>query len=385
MATTTEPAPAVEEKKIEASELASQTEKLTVSETSAPAPVPAVEEKKEEEEKVEAPAAPATTAPETSETVVVPPPASTQPEKKAVAFDGSAEEKTPAPSTPLEKLFAELSSIVQEAGHDEMWEVKLKDASDVPTSIVLEKFLRANSKDVAKAKAQLTEALKWRKNVDPVKLLEDVEFDAGKFGGLGFVTVYPKTESHGKEIVTWNIYGSVKDKQATFGNVEEFVKWRAALMELSVKELDLPSATEPIPADGVDPYRMVQVHDYNNVSFLRMDPAVKAASKEVIQVFSMAYPELLKEKFFVNVPVVMGWVFAAMKLFLSPETVKKFHPLAYGSSLAGELKAFGPELPVVYGGKGKDIKEGLTVKYGATPVVEETPTAAEPAEPAEKK
>ncbi|CZR56694.1 related to Phosphatidylinositol transfer protein sfh5 [Phialocephala subalpina] len=356
MATTTEPAPAVEEKKIEASELASQTEKLTVSETSAPAPVPAVEEKKEEEEKVEAPAAPATTAPETSETVVVPPPASTQPEKKAVAFDGSAEEKTPAPSTPLEKLFAELSSIVQEA-----------------------------AKMLPRPRLELTEALKWRKNVDPVKLLEDVEFDAGKFGGLGFVTVYPKTESHGKEIVTWNIYGSVKDKQATFGNVEEFVKWRAALMELSVKELDLPSATEPIPADGVDPYRMVQVHDYNNVSFLRMDPAVKAASKEVIQVFSMAYPELLKEKFFVNVPVVMGWVFAAMKLFLSPETVKKFHPLAYGSSLAGELKAFGPELPVVYGGKGKDIKEGLTVKYGATPVVEETPAAAEPAEPAEKK
>lgn len=153
-------------------------------------------------------------------------------------------------------------------------------------------------------------------------------------------------------------------------------------MELSVKELDLPSATERIPADGVDPYRMVQVHDYNNVSFLRMDPAVKAASKEVIQVFSMAYPELLKEKFFVNVPVVMGWVFAAMKLFLSPETVKKFHPLAYGSSLAGELKTYGQELPPAYGGKGKDIKEGLTVKYGSATAtaVEETPAAAESAE-----
>lgn len=214
MATATEPVPAVE-KKVEASEAPAQTEKSALSET-VPAAVSAAGGKKEEEKKVEAPA-----APEISETVIVPPPASTRPEKKAVAFDGSAEEKTPVPSTPLEKLFAELSSIVQEAGHDEMWEVKLKDASDIPTSIVLEKFLRANSKDVAKAKAQLTEALKWRKNVDPVKLLADVEFDAAKFGGLGFVTVYPKTESHGKEIVTWNIYGSVKDKQATFGNVEE--------------------------------------------------------------------------------------------------------------------------------------------------------------------
>jgi hypothetical protein len=136
-------------------------------------------------------------------------------------------------------------------------------------------------------------------------------------------------------------------------------------MELSVKELDLASATEKIPEGGADQYQMVQVHDYLNVSFLRMDPTIRAASKETIQTFSTAYPELLKEKFFVNVPLVMGWVFTAMKLFLSPETIKKFHPLSYGSSLAGEVKAFGPELPVVYGGKGKEVTEGLTVKYAS--------------------
>jgi len=117
-------------------------------------------------------------------------------------------------------------------------------------------------------------------------------------------------------------------------------------MELSVKELDLASATEKIPEDGPDPYRMVQVHDYLNVSFLRVDPMIKAASKEVIQTFTMAYPELLKEKFFVNVPLLMGWVFTIMKVFLSPETVKKFHPLSYGSNLAGELPEFGQQLPV---------------------------------------
>ncbi|RDW95165.1 hypothetical protein BP5796_00928 [Coleophoma crateriformis] len=267
-----------------------------------------------------------------------------------------------APTSPLSKLLAELPSLVKEADHNEMWGVQLKNESDVPTTIVLEKFLRANSKDVTKAKAQLKEALVWRKKMDPVKLLTESEFDKSKFGDLGYVTTY-KTEQ-GKEIITWNIYGAVKDKQATFGNVEEFIKWRAALMELSVRELDLPSATTKIPEDGIDPYRMVQVHDYQNVSFLRMDPSVKAASKETIQVFATAYPELLKEKFFVNVPVLMGWVFAAMKLFLAPETVKKFHPLSYGSSLAGELKTFGEQLPPNYGGKGQDIKTGLSVKYG---------------------
>jgi hypothetical protein len=154
-------------------------------------------------------------------------------------------------------------------------------------------------------------------------------------------------------------------------DANRFIKWRAALMELSVKELDLPSATEKIPENGTDPYRMVQVHDYQNVSFLRMDPHTRAASKETIQTFSMAYPELLKEKFFVNVPLLMGWVFTALKIFLSPDTIKKFHPLSYGGNLAGELKTFGQELPTVYGGKGKDITEGLTVKYAPVKLMEE--------------
>jgi hypothetical protein len=128
-------------------------------------------------------------------------------------------------------------------------------------------------------------------------------------------------------------------------------------MELSLKELDLSSATEKIPDGGTDQYRMIQVHDYLDVSFLRMDPTIRAASKETIQTFSMAYPELLKEKFFVNVPLVMGWVFAAMKLFLSPDTI----------NLAGELPDFGDQLPKAYGGKGNDVKtDGATVKYAAS-------------------
>jgi phosphatidylinositol transfer protein SFH5 len=40
-----------------------------------------------------------------------------------------------------------------------------------------------------------------------------------------------------------------------------------------------------------------------------------------------------------------------------------FSPLSYGKSLAGELSAFGQQLPVAYGGEGKDVKDGLTVKY----------------------
>ncbi|KAH8805928.1 CRAL-TRIO domain-containing protein [Xylogone sp. PMI_703] len=293
-------------------------------------------------------------------------------ESKPASEKGS---KKDGVAKPLDQLFAELPSIIKEAGYSEMWGVELIDQSHVPTTIVLEKFLRANPNDVTKAKSQLIEALKWRKQLQPHKLLDETEFDGSKFGELGYVTIYTKPDGV-KEIITWNIYGTVKDKKATFGNVEEFIKWRSALMELSVRELDLPNAKEKIPEGGIDPYRMIQVHDYQNVSFLRMDPTVKAASKETIRVMSIAYPELLKEKFFVNVPVVMGWVFAALKVFLSAETVKKFHPLSYGSSLAGELRGIGEQLPKAYGGKGKDIKDGgFTVKYSSS----ETAVAAVPA------
>jgi hypothetical protein len=113
-----------------------------------------------------------------------------------------------------------------------MWGVELTNSSDVPTSIVLEKFLRANNQDVAKAKAQLIEAMKWRKGIQPRKLLDETEFDQAKFGSLGYVTVYPKTDSHEKEVVTWNIYGAVKNKQETFGNVEEYV-WYLGMIQVA--------------------------------------------------------------------------------------------------------------------------------------------------------
>jgi phosphatidylinositol transfer protein SFH5 len=86
---------------------------------------------------------------------------------------------------------------------------------------VLEKFLRANGGDVSKAKAQLVEALKWQKSMEPAKLVE-AEYESAKFGGLGYVSTYLTAEGK-KEIVTWNIYGAVKDVKATFGDVKECV------------------------------------------------------------------------------------------------------------------------------------------------------------------
>ncbi|KAF4955368.1 hypothetical protein FGADI_4613 [Fusarium gaditjirri] len=268
-------------------------------------------------------------------------------------------ENPATPETPLAKLNARLEDIFSKTLHKEMWGVQLTNIDHVPTKVVLQKFLRANNDDPVAAEKQLTQALEWRKKMNPTALVAQT-FDSSKFGDLGYVTVH-KGENGKETIITWNIYGAVKDNKATFGNVEEFIKWRAAIMELSVQKLKLDQVTEPIPEGGEDPYQMIQVHDYLNVSFFRMDPAVKAASKETISVFSMAYPELLAHKYFVNVPAIMGWMFGAMKLFLAPATLRKFHPMTSGTTLATELKGIVSTLPREYGGQGASVKEGMSV------------------------
>ena len=138
-------------------------------------------------------------------------------------------------------------------------------------------------------------------------------------------------------------------------------------MELGVQKLRINEATAPLPETGPDPYQAIQVHDYKSVAFFRMDPNVKAASKETITTFSMAYPELLRHKYFVNVPALMGWMYAAMKLFLAPATLKKFHPMSSGLSLAPELPSIAESLPKEYGGKAPRVQEvGETVALAAT-------------------
>lgn len=160
-------------------------------------------------------------------------------------------------------------------------------------------------------------------------------------------------------------------------------------MELAIRELKLGEATTVMDYNGEDPFQMLQVHDYQNVSFLRMNPTIRNASRRTIEVFSMAYPELLKEKFFVNVPLVMGWVFTALKVFLSKNTVRKFHPITNGANLAREFSGFGSEIPKVYGGKGGDLVEvGTTVALREDtpePPREETPAADKDKDAGEKK
>lgn len=136
-------------------------------------------------------------------------------------------------------------------------------------------------------------------------------------------------------------------------------------MEGAVAHLDLETTPIPIPdyGQGDDPHRLAQVHVYDGVSFLRMDPHVKAASKATIELMAAHYPETLSRKFFVGVPLLMSWVFSAVRLFISAETAKKFVVVSYMTNLAAELgdKA---DVPVVFGGEAGSLAE-LEAREGA--------------------
>ncbi|RMZ78637.1 hypothetical protein DV738_g3804, partial [Chaetothyriales sp. CBS 135597] len=291
-----------------------------------------------------------------------------KPSGAADAADASkATKKEAAPTpTPLQQLYAAAKS----HSHDEIWGIKLSDPdSHIPSQIVFQKYLNANDGDIAKAKDQLIKTLNWRQEHKPLEL-PAATFSKDKFAGLGYVTVYGDTSASAKpedkEVFTWNVYGIVKDLDKTFGDLKEFIRWRIALMELGIASLNIGSATSPI-TETEDPYKIYQVHDYKSVAFFRQSAQVKSASTETIKVFAQNYPELLKEKFFVNVPAIMGFIYGLMKLFVAPKTIKKFHPMSNGAALAAEfgdskLKGLGEKIPSEYGGKGETLDaQGKTV------------------------
>ncbi|KEQ64251.1 CRAL/TRIO domain-containing protein [Aureobasidium melanogenum CBS 110374] len=267
-------------------------------------------------------------------------------------------------------MSARLGDLIKEAGYAEMYGVELAapteegKPSPFSTLLILQKFLRANQNQINKACEQLVGALKWRKEFKPLEVKNQV-FDKTKFQGLGYITKLKNVPESPNEvdIATFNIYGAVKDTKKTFGDLDEFIRWRVALMELTVQSLSLSTTTIPIPDynKGPDPHQALQIHDYLRVSFLRQPSEVKAASQKAIQLFSAYYPETLSKKYFVNVPLVMQWMFGAMQVFMAKETIQKMQWMSYGEELH---KYLGTDVGKEYGGQGPELEAvGVTPLY----------------------
>jgi len=94
-------------------------------------------------------------------------------------------------------------------------------AAPFSTLIILQKFLRANANNVTEARKQLVSALKWRKEFQPLKTLDDV-FDKSRFEGLGYVAQLKGVPGSTNEtdVCAFNIYGAVKNTKKTFGDLD---------------------------------------------------------------------------------------------------------------------------------------------------------------------
>jgi hypothetical protein len=246
----------------------------------------------------------------------------------------------------FEKLDGLVGDIVNKAQYSELYGYDLtairSDQANVIRERLLRKFLQANDYDVEEAKSQLVKTLQWRKKFNPLSAAFK-ETHKSDFEKLGIVTNV-KNDGHNL-VTTWNLYGAIENRQQLFADLDGFLRWRVGLMEQGLSLLDFTNESESY---------MTQIHDYNNVSILRVDSATRAATKATIEVFRDYYPELLSSKFFVNVPTIMGWMFTFVKPFLPKETLAKFHVVSNGLNLAAEI---GRWVPSIYGGNAKSLDD----------------------------
>lgn len=253
-----------------------------------------------------------------------------------------------------------LSSKLDLPDYDEIFGYRIgpNDAEHVDVGVrneILLKFLVASEYNVELAKKKLVETMNWRGQFNVLSAAYLEEFDAA-LDTMGIVTEFPENKDNFR-VVTWNFYNNVKLTKSYFvgfaankeGKAQEppsrtpgsqFLRWRIGLMEKSLALLNFTDS---------DNSKMAQVHDYKGASIFRIDSDMKAATKEIIKLFSDHYPELLSKKFFINVPLIMGWVFGFFRAMgiISAATLKRFEVFHHGD--VSDL--FGADnLPEAYNG-----------------------------------
>lgn len=248
-------------------------------------------------------------------------------------------------TTKLQELIDSLPAVLGKLtspDHDEIFGFRINeegvDHVEVPIrNEILLKFLVASEYDVEVAKQKLIDTMNWRGKFNVLSAAYVEEFDEA-LDQMGIVTEFPENKDNFR-VVTWNFYNNVKLTKSYFVGFNpeskekdeaspqtpgsQFLRWRIGLMERSLALLDFANR---------DNTKMAQVHDYKGVSIFRIDSDMKAATKEIIKLFSDHYPELLSKKFFINVPLIMGWVFGFFKAMgiISASTLKRFEVMNHG-------------------------------------------------------
>ncbi|KAH9990927.1 CRAL-TRIO domain-containing protein [Russula vinacea] len=208
---------------------------------------------------------------------------------------------------------------------------------DARASVVLMKWLRARNLDSKEAQAMMVDTLRWREEFKIEEVMKETYPDV--FDGFGHL--YGR-DKEGRPIV-YNIYGRNNDLTTAFSDVQRFIRWRVALMEEGVKLIDFETVDQ-----------MIQVHDYEGVTFSSRTSNSKAAASAISGIFQSHYPEfLVRTQVFRECPSLMTWIFWLFRPVLSPATLAKMKVVGHGPSTIGkELLPLidDKELPTQYGG-----------------------------------
>ncbi|KAL2758347.1 hypothetical protein ACRALDRAFT_1068701 [Sodiomyces alcalophilus JCM 7366] len=245
----------------------------------------------------------------------------------ASTFKVSARADESTSHAAVDQMYNMLPALLGEAEHNEMWGIDFTGADahnrTPPRTIVLQKFIRANKFNVTKAAGQFLTALKWRKEHRPRTSSLGQTFERDKFGGIGYVTRLRSTIRADQFVITWNLYGRIKDlpalfrdaarfrgssKSSLFGQpltrtrsyVFSFQEFRIALMELAIDELRIRDAVFSLPAYGIDHYKIIQVHDCAGHKPKWICQEVRHGLRHFAQLFQELYPELLEYHHFVE-------------------------------------------------------------------------------------
>lgn len=295
-----------------------------------------------------------------------------------IAFTIKTTELNEEQAAKLESLIQEIPEILAATDnpqYDEIFGYRINKADteyvneNIRNEILL-KFLVADKYDVELARSRIIKTLNWRNEFQPLKAGFEETFP-DELNLLGSITNFGDVKNN-LRVTTWNLYGNLKNPKLIFQkyggeNSKEmlpgnpFLRWRIGMMEQALQFIDF---TDP------DFNRIAQIQDTNNVSMFSIDLGMKKGMRDIIQIFGDNYPELLSVKFFVNVPYIMGWVFAFLKAIgvIDEETLKKFQVFNHGN-----LTRFYPSanLPKSYGGQKDEtifdiniIKESKLREYG---------------------
>ncbi|KAF5203849.1 Patellin-4 [Thalictrum thalictroides] len=228
------------------------------------------------------------------------------------------------------------------------------------TDVILLKFLQAKDFKVNEAFEMLRKTLKWRKEFETDKILNEIIVSDLDLEGM---TYMDGTDRKGHP-VCYVIYGAFKENdlfRKTFGSeekIKDFLRWSVQIMEKNIQALGFKSG-------GAN--SIVQITDLKNSP----GPGTKEmriASKKAYMLFQDNYPEIIYKNILVNVPF---WYYAYHSVstrLLNQRNKSKFI-FARPSKVTKTLLKFIPpaNLPVQYGGLKRDNDDEFPPEY---PVLE---------------